>query len=127
MQRGSDATVPLQASSTPPTSVDRIEAPQPEPLPTEESLPQLDAPSAPPAPQPAPARRQRTPAPAPIPVEAPVQLVENDQPSVDTIAQAKDDLMLALALVADAQSRAGSTVSTEIGRAAGALSESSVF
>jgi len=131
MQRDNAPVPALQASADPPATIDSVESPLPEPIPAEEITPQLDPPSSPPSPratparQPAPARRSQ-PAPPPVPVEAPVQLVQQVSPA-DSVAQAKDDLMLALSLVADAQSRAGTTVSTEIGRAAGALSESSVF
>lgn len=130
-----DASPSLQASADPPPTIDTTAAPIPrESIPeaaaTEETFRPPDAAPAPIPPRPAaaPVRRQQTvPPPRPAPIEPPVQLVENTVPPADSVAQAQEDLMLALALVADAQSRARSTVTTEIGRAAGALTESRLF
>lgn len=131
MQGETEAIAPLQASADAPAALEDTTAPRravDEPVETDTRRPE----TAPPAPltsstPPTPPPRQR-PTPPPAPIEAsPERLVAQTQPSPDSIAQAQADLMLALTLVADAQTRAGAAVSSEIGRAANALTDTNVF
>ena len=114
-----------------------------EETPAETAVPEIADPiaeprmDAPPKPSPAPSRTPRSASPSrrqPVPMTQqpeteppPVQLAERSAVPPDSVVQAQQDLMLALSLVAHAQSRAGDAVSTEIGRAAGALTETSLF
>ncbi|MEO0558797.1 MAG: zf-HC2 domain-containing protein [Bacteroidota bacterium] len=121
------ADTPVAADTRPPSAPETpvSDTPQDD-TPASQREPQLE--SLPPprrAPRARPAQRPHV-APAPA-VASPEQLVGIPAPPADSVAQAQEELMLALTLIADAQSHARSTISTELGRAAGTLTETSVF
>ena len=111
---------------------------QPDPVPSETPASPAAAPArrparpavesaAPPRPSPIrpanpdPAARDAVPTP-------PRDLVAQAAPAApDSVAQARQDLLLALSLVADAQSRASATVNLEFERATDALSDTHLF